>query len=281
MRLKQALIYARTTPWLRPLGRAALGVPFVGRALRRRQLSILPPGERVWVQVKQGLAKDLWMKVEPYRESSYLRGDAEKQVQLMLSKLLKPGDCFFDVGAHIGFYSLIAARLIGGGGQVIAFEPDPHNATILRENVARNGFSNIEVVSAAVWKCDGVLHFQRGGDFCGGKSSRRGAVIEANGRSDQGETISVSAITLDSYVVHCKPPSLIKIDVEGAESEVLKGAGRILAKTAPALICEVHHNRAAAFIEEFLTAKNYVVQWMASHPQFPFPRHVLALPADD
>ena len=84
-----------------------------------------------------------------------------------------PGACFYDVGAHIGFYSLLAARLVGQGGHVVAFEPDPANAAVLRENITRNNLGQIEVVPVALWSHCGVVAFRRSASEHPEVSSRR------------------------------------------------------------------------------------------------------------
>lgn len=276
--LKQAGICAWQNRWLTLFGRAALHAPIVGQALRHVKRRVFPPGERVWVRVDAGIAQGLWLKADPYREQEYLRGNVEPEVQEAITTYLKPGDCFFDVGAHVGLYSLIASRVVGADGCVVAFEPDPRNVELLREHVVRNGLSNVSIAQAAVWRSDGEVLFLRGGSSPMGKSSRRGAVIESGAAPASGETISIQAVSLDRYVVDGYSPSLIKVDVEGAECDVLKGAERLLAQVKPALICEVHYAEAATFMAEFLPAKHYTLQWTPLRYRFPFPRYLVAVP---
>lgn len=276
--LKQAGIFAWRNRYLTFFARAALHTPILGPALRSVERRVFPPGERVWVRVDAGIAQGLWLQADPYREQEYLRGNVEPEVQEALTTFLKPGDCFFDVGAHVGFYSLIASRVVGLRGRVVAFEPDPKNVQLLREHVNRNGLSNVSIAQAAAWRSDGEVLFQRGG-MPAGKSSRRGAVIESGAAPESGETLSIQAVTLDRYAAGGYSPSLVKVDVEGAECEVLKGAERLLAQAKPALICEVHHAEAAAFVAEFLPAKHYALRWTPQRYPFPFPRYLVAVPS--
>jgi FkbM family methyltransferase len=278
--LKLAGIYAWQNRWLTLFGRAALHTPVLGQALRGVKRRVFPPGERVWVRVDSGIARGLWLQADPYREQEYLRGNVEPEVQDAITTYLKPGDCFFDVGAHVGLYSLIVSRVVGMRGCVVAFEPDPRNVQLLRKHVVRNGLSNVSIAQAAVWCSDGEVLFLRGGSSPTGKSSRRGAVIESGAGTESGETISIQAVSLDSYAADGYSPSLVKVDVEGAECEVLKGAERLLAKVRPALICEVHHEAAATFMAEFLPAKHYTFRWTRQRYQFPFPRYAVAVPSD-
>ena len=275
--LKEAILYAWRKKWLTQFGRTALHTPVIGPALRRVQQRLLPPGRRVWVRLDSGLGAGFWLQVDPYREQEYLRGTAEHDVQEALAAQLKPDGCFFDVGAHVGLYSLIASRLVGPKGKVVAFEPDPSNAQLIREHAARNGLSNISVAQAAVWRSEGEVRFRRGGDQPTGKSSRRGAVVDSEVAKGSGEIISVQAVPLDRFAAGNCSPEVIKIDVEGAECEVLEGAAGLLARAKPTLICEVHTAEAAAFVEEFLPARDYCVQWVPLRYAFPFPRHFVAV----
>ena len=275
--LKQAAIYACQNRWLTLFGRATLHAPIVGPALRRAQKRVLPPGMRVWVRVNGGLARGLWLQADPYREREYLRGNAEFEVQEALATHLNPGGCFFDVGAHVGLYSLIASRLVGTRGNVVAFEPDPRNSQLLREHATRNGLCNISVAEVAAWRSNGKLFFLRGGRKLTGNSSRRGTVVEAPSPDTIGDVITIQAVSLDQFAERGYSPTLIKIDVEGAECEVLKGAERLLAEMKPTLICEVHHAQAATFIAEFLAARHYMIRWMPLRYGFPFPRHFVAV----
>lgn len=276
--LQKAIVYARQNSWLRLFGRALLRAPMIGSALRLVQARLLPPGRRVWVRVDSGLARGLWLQVDPYREQAYLQGNAEPEVQDALATYLKPHGCFFDVGAHIGVHSLIACRLVGARGRVVAFEPDPRNAQLIREHALRNGFRNISVAQVAAWRFDGEVCFRRGGLQPTGQSSRRGAVVDSGPARGLEGIISVRAVSLDRFAAGSCSPDVIKIDVEGAEAEVLEGATGLLTEAGPTLICEVHHAEAAAFIEDFLRARRYRAQWMPLRYEFPFPRHLVATP---
>jgi len=133
---KEALVRTRRALWLRPIARSVLRLPVAGEALRRLMHRILPRGARIWSQVHSGPARGLWLKVEPYLEDRYLSGYPEPAVQDEIVKHLLPAGCFCDLGAHIGYYSLLAARLVGEAGCVVAFEPDPANVAMLRENIS-------------------------------------------------------------------------------------------------------------------------------------------------
>jgi FkbM family methyltransferase len=276
--LIEALVRARQNSWLRSLGRSILRLPGAGAVLRRFMNQVSPRGRRVWFQIRAGAAQGLWLRVEPYLEERYLSGCPEPSVQNEMLRHLGSGGCFYDVGAHIGFYSLLAARLVGGGGHVVAFEPDPANVAVLQENVLRNDVSHVDVIAAAVWSHGGVVKFRR--TEHPEMSSRRGAVLAPNGNRFGPGLIEVEAVTLDTFAENHRLPTVIKIDVEGAEVEVLTGAQQLVSQTRPILIVEVHHQQAATALEEQLRQKDYVVDWRAAHPEFPFPRYLLAWPKE-
>jgi len=255
-----------------------LRLPGAGNVLRRFQNEILPRGGRVWLQISTGPARGLWLKVEPYLEERYLSGCPEPGVQGEIVNHLRAGACLYDVGAHIGFYSLLAARLVGGDGRVVAFEPDPANASVLQANVSRNGLSQVEVIQAALWSHCGVVTFQRSAAEHPELSSRRGTVVPSHATDLGSRLIEVEAVKLDAFSEYRCLPTMIKIDVEGGEIDVVNGAERLIALSRPVLLIEVHHQQAAVFLEKHLRQREYRLDWLAGHPHFAFPRHLLARP---
>jgi protein-L-isoaspartate O-methyltransferase len=109
------------------------------------------PHERFWIRLPSGIGKGFWMYADPRSERGYANGDHEMWLQKLLESELGPGDCYYDVGAHSGFFCLIAARIVGASGAVVAVEPDPQNVAALRANIERNGLRQVFVVQAAVW----------------------------------------------------------------------------------------------------------------------------------
>jgi FkbM family methyltransferase len=241
----------------------------------------LPRGRRVWSQIPTGPARGLWLRIEPYLEEKYLTGCPEPGVQEEILHHLRPGGCFYDVGAHIGFYSLLAARLVGEEGRVVAFEPDPINVTVLHEDLSRNDLSVVDVVPAAMWSHLGNVTFQRSTAVHGEESSRRGKVVALTGEGFACNLIKVEAVTLDSFTWHNRPPTMVKVDVEGAEVEVLKGAQKLASQIRPVWLFEVHHQQAANFLAENLQQNKYNIKWLPRHPDFPFPRHLVAQPEEE
>ena len=173
-------------------------------------------------------------------------------MQRFLERNVAPGDVVYDVGAHIGFFSVCAARL---GAVVYAFEPVPENAARLRDNVALNGLE-IHVVEAAAWAESGSVGLVPGdSDF------------EARATSGNG----TPSVSLDAFAAGEPAPALIKLDVEGAEAEVLRGARRLLAEARPVLVCELHGDGMRGTVEALLSG--YGVEELES------PTRIVARPA--
>ena len=165
----------------------------------------------------------------------YYLGSSEPESAAFIRRFLKPGMVFFDVGAHIGEYSLIAASSVGERGRVHAFEAQPSTAAILRQNCAANQADNVVVNSCAVSDREGHLDFDISPEPAMSSiapAQRRNRKILAR--------IRVRSITLDEY---CRQneiwPDLMKIDVEGAERLVFEGADGMLRRpAAPAVVFE-------------------------------------------
>lgn len=248
-------------------------LPVVGAGLGWLANRLYPRGRRVWVTVQGSLAKGLWMHLDPHYEESYRTADYETAVQEFLAEHLRRGDTFYEVGAHIGFLSLGAARLVGTEGDVVAFEADPDNAARIEEHLRRNSLAQARVVSQAVWSGAGRLRFERASPF----SSRNTGAVQEDPASDcNSDAIEVEAVALDDYVRGRRPPSLIKIDVEGGELQVLKGAEGLISERRPIVLCEVHSAGLALQVEKWLLERGYALEWFADETKFP--RHLTARP---
>lgn len=155
----------------------------------------------------------------------------------LLRVLLQPGDTFVDVGANLGDWALPAARLVGRAGRVLAFEPVPHLAAALRKSAWANRFSHLEVHQRALSNRSGQGEFSVERENSGG--SRLERMADGAGRSFT--QVQVEVGTLDEAAAPLSSLSLVKIDVEGHEAEVLQGASQTLARLRPALHLETGH----------------------------------------
>lgn len=167
--------------------------------------------------------------------ADYRHGTNELPVQVAVVDGLVPGGVFVDVGANVGFFSLLAAQAVGVTGSVLAIEPVPSNVRQIEINAAANGFANISVVEAAASSTSGtttLLLAEHPG----------GAVVASAGTPpDLAGSLEVRTVTVDELVKsgELRPPTVIKIDVEGAEVDALKGMGETLREHRPVVVCEV------------------------------------------
>jgi FkbM family methyltransferase len=169
-------------------------------------------------------------------------GVYEAAAMNLLTQVLKPGDTFVDVGAHVGFFSMMAAALVGPAGRVVAFEPNADNYASLRNNVSLNGYSHVVCVNSVVGDRDGEAVFFENLDNDGGHGLWDPGLHPFNELSkarQQARRLPIT--TLDTALSGLGVQSIkaVKIDTEGAEVQVLKGGARCLA--APEielLVCE-------------------------------------------
>jgi FkbM family methyltransferase len=241
-------------------------VPVLGRCVSWAGRMLVPRDSLIWVQVRSGPGRGLWLHLNPRTGKTYFEGGGEPEVQAALEQHLRPGMIFYDIGANIGFFSLLAARLVGKEGRVVAFEADPEIAARLREHVARNEFGWITVEEKAVWSEPRTVFFART-DPTTSPDRGLGHVVAAGGS----DTIQVSAESLDDYSWTQPLPDFLKCDVEGAEVEVFRGASRLLKEKRPAIICEMHSDdNHRILLEEFSRFRYSCTPCGANH--------ILALP---
>jgi len=241
-------------------------VPGIGAVAQRLVHAAMPLGTKFWIQVPEGLGRGLWMYADPRFDLGYTNGDYEPWMQELLKAELAPGDCYYDVGAHAGFFSLIAARFVGASGKVVAFEPDPENVEALKGNIAKNGAAQVSIVQAAVWSFTTQLTFERAAEA----SNRTQGRIAASSHREAG-CISVPAVCLDDLVFRdgYPRPQLIKMDVEGAEWEALQGARRLLGEVKPKLLCEIHDVNQMGQIRAYMEQFGYTAdEWKPVHPHY-------------
>jgi FkbM family methyltransferase len=169
--------------------------------------------------------------------SSVVRYDALQVA--WLSSHLREGDTAVDIGAHYGSYSILMAAKCGQSGHVISFEPDPYAREVLARNLGLN--PSIKRPKVEICACSDEIGeatlFSRGGNS---QSSLARSAVEFSA-AHTAEAIRVPLVTLDSYLSECNlpEPRCVKIDAEGAEIRILKGAKQVLASNAD-VVCELH-----------------------------------------
>ena len=217
-------------------------VPVIGPGLRWASAKLLSRDTLTWVQVRRGPAQGIWLHLNPRTGRDYFNGDVEPEVQAVLQKYLRPGMTVYDIGANIGFFSLLAARLVGATGRVAAFEADPEIAARLRENVTRNQGAPIGVEEKAVWSSSSPVFFARANAEVS-PDRGLGHVIDNDADKSAPSTIRVEAVSVDDYVSKSEAPNFMKCDVEGAEVEVFRGANKLLNERRPFILCEMHGDK--------------------------------------
>ena len=205
-------------------------------------------------------------------------GVLETSVQEALVRHLGPGGVLYDVGANLGFFALLGARLAGPDGHVYALEPAPENAQAIRDHAALNRIENLTVLELAAGAAAGRARLQIVDD-------RSWSKLEGYGAHPGTErVVEVDVTAIDDLVRDgaLRPPTLIKIDVEGAELDVLAGLRETLARHRPAIVCELHGTHAA--FAAAMAAHGYRVinlEGTAPIQAAPESEHALALPALD
>ncbi len=156
---------------------------------------------------------------------TYALGDYEPSVTKAFRSLIHPEDIVIDIGANVGYYTLLAARQVGNGGEVYAFEADPDNFKVLTDNIAINSFTNVKPVRKAVSNGTGKTKFYKKDSMS--HSLYNHEVLPTTA------TITVDTVALDDFLCNCPATvrnriSLIKIDIEGAEPLALEGMAEFL-----------------------------------------------------
>ncbi len=198
---------------------------FIGWALRL-PLELIP--HTAVLRVLQGRLRGLRWIVGASNHGCWL-GSYEISMQRRFAAELRDGQVVYDVGANVGFYSLLAARCVGHTGRVFAFEPVPENLAYLRRHLALNSLTQVSVEPVAVSNSAGLTRFTVGKNTCTGHFDADGA-------------LEVRTVALDDFVVGAgnPPPQAMKIDVEGAEVRVLQGARRVLETYRPLIFLATH-----------------------------------------
>jgi FkbM family methyltransferase len=222
-----------------------------------RQLA--PPEGWLTLRLARGFTLHLDL-ADPVQRKLFFFGDYDERREAdLISRVLDPGEIFWDVGANLGYFTLLAAAHLNNTGQVVAFEPGPSAYGCLTGNIAHNPFTNIQTypVAASDREGDAVLF------SVAGQPDGRANLFQPG--AQQTESTRVSTVTLDGWRQqhHLTGPDFIKMDVEGSELAALTGARETLTAGAPLLLVEMNEaifqslgtDRTA--IEDFLHAFGY------------------------
>lgn len=230
------------------------------------------PVERFPVLACQGPLKGFRMRVDWTTQRSFIYGTWEPAVTQVLQAQVQPGMTVLDIGAHVGFYSLLLARLVGAQGCVLSFEPMPDNYARLVENLQLNHLQQVTPINLAVLARSGEMeaNVPEGEPYSGSISPNQ----------DYGTPrIRVHATSLDEFYAHsAQRLDFIKMDVEGAEGGILAGGLQTVRRSRPRFLIELHHfdgNVSANPVPALLESLDYDVTWLE---RWKMTSHILAVP---
>lgn len=211
---------------------------------------VLPAAETV-VTVRSGPASGLRLPIFPRSEKYYWTGAHELHVQDAIASYLQPGMRFWDIGAHIGLFTALAARAVGPHGAVVAFEPMPANRERLLRTIRLNAASAVTVLDIAVAPTDGVMPLHAN------DATTMWTLVAERGET---EAISVTARSLAALMSEYGAPDLIKVDAEGAEVAILESASEALRRALPALLVEFTDRSGVERVQAVLP--EYAAEWL-------------------
>jgi FkbM family methyltransferase len=250
--------------------RVLLGIyrfPKVARAARMMMNAVIPSGFRE-VGVVKGPLRGTRLMLDLQSEKYLWLGTFEPWVQKAILRHLSRGDWSWDVGAYIGYHTLLMWRV---GARVVSLEPDPLNRARLEQHLSLNGATDVRVLSFAAgpWTASGYLDRVR--------EHPGGSRLSADGG------VECQMVSLDSLLERLPPPRLVKVDIEGGEEAMMRGARRLLAHVRPVWILEVH-GAAGEEAVSYLRKADYRIETIGKGVEidvdFPVggPAHVVALP---
>ncbi len=250
--MRAAALFARLAP--EPVQRILYRLGPLTVLIRRSLNRAAPEGLTETVVAAGGLA-GARLLLDLQSEKDYWLGSYEPDLQRALENWIRPGIVVYDVGANIGYLTLLMARCTGDAGRVYAFEGLPENVDRLRINLELNGVQDrVQIVSGAVVDRTGPVQFHLGPSGGTGRAEgSAGRDLELHG------ALNVAGISLDEFVfIEGHPaPQLVKMDIEGGEVLALAGMDRLLREARPILLLELHGPQSVETAWSRLTAAAY------------------------
>ncbi len=234
--------------------------------LIRASLNKAAPQGLTQVEVAAGNLAGVSLCLDLQTEKDYWLGTYEIELQQTIQDLVKPGMVVYDVGANIGYISLMLARQVSKTGKVFSFEALPENQERFLLNLTTSSFGDrVQLVKAAVVDKIGTVQFQIG------PSGGMGKAAGSAGRQEYSYTksIEVQAICLDDFVFEQRNPApqVVKMDIEGGEVLALPGMSRVLEQVKPVMMLELHGPEAASVAWQILKKAGYRICQM--RPAYP------------
>lgn len=212
----------------------------LGGKLLRLPLRLIPASARL--PILRGPSRGRRWIVGSGNHGCWL-GSYEYEQRSVFEKYVETGDVVFDVGAHVGFYTLVASAIVGSHGHVVAFEPLPRNLSYLSEHLAMNQIDNVTVIDKAVSDHMGFVRFRVH------ENRSMGRIADDGG-------MEVATVCLDEFIENSNlpPPSCIKMDVEGGEYRALLGTRAYLSQSRPVVFLSTHgsdiHSDCCRFLKQ-------------------------------
>jgi FkbM family methyltransferase len=236
--------------------------------LIRRGLNRAAPTGLTQVRIAAGDLAGYSILLDMQVDKDYWLGTYEPELQAALRELVPPGAIIYDVGANIGYVSLLLAKASGETGKVYGFEALPENAERWHKNMVLNGMeARLNLFAGAVTQASGPVRFLV--HASGGMGKAAGSA----GRQDHYlSEVSVPGISLDEFVYGQgnPPPQVVKMDIEGGEVLALPGMQRVLEEAHPLMLMELHGPEASRVAWERLTEAGYQICWMRhGYPEIP------------
>lgn len=262
---------------------SALGkTPLVSKALRW-YAGRFPEGSVT--TIRSGLASGMkWRRHHCY-VNGYWTGQYEYPMQCALKRELESAKCFYDLGANAGFFSLVAANLLGEQGRVVSFDPDPFNCSTMNEQIEMNNLQDrwsIEQKGIADKHGHAVFELEKPGSSKGHLQETGAGGFDVGSGKDSFE---VELVALDDVIDAHPHPDVVKMDIEGAEILAMKGATRLLRDVRPIFLIELHGPESVRAVHAALREHNYSF-FTIENEALPkdtreLPRHFIARPAEN
>lgn len=221
--------------------------PLLGRLMLRLIERRTRGADWVVAHVRAGPLRGMLLHIDPRVQADVILGAYERKLSRHAREVLRDGDLAFDVGAHLGYFSILMATAVGASGRIVSFEADPGLHEALEENVRRNRAlipSDIRIVEQAIGSRIGTTSFATGSH-------------STRGRLSDGGDLEVEVTTLDAAVEQFGTPRFVKVDVEGSEVDVLTAAPRLLAARGTSFGIEIHSEERGEACRRLLEAQGY------------------------
>jgi FkbM family methyltransferase len=235
-------------------------VRFLDRTLMSFYGSLI---ENKVMAIEGGPMRGIKLSASQHTSHAHINGTYEREVQEAIDSMVRPGDICYDLGASIGYMTLLMARK---AKHVYSFEPAPHAIAEMKRHIATNSLKNVTIVPSPV---SGRVREVR---FCLTDGAYGSAI---NDTETRWPVLQLQTTTLDIFVKDHPVPDFLKMDVEGEEGAVLEAAGDLLAQRKTSICCEVHNREAARSVLGTLERYGYRVTLLDGTPA-RVPEEVLA-----